>query len=96
MAHKGRIDGPGKAVLGVRPQHVSAVPPGQGMLHGKVNMAERLGTETVVNMTLKDGTKFIAAFDEDKVFQQGESIDLVFKPEQAHLFPPGEITSAAH
>ena len=96
VAHKGRIDGPGKAVLGIRPQHVSAVPAGQGMLHGTVNMAERLGTETVVNLTLKDDSKFIAAFDEDKVFEQGESIDLVFKPEQAHLFAPGEMTSAAH
>ena len=96
VAHKGRIDGPGKGVLGIRPQHVSAVEPGSGMLHGKVNMTERLGTETVANMTLQDGSTFIATFDEDKIFQQGESIDLVFSPEQAHLFAPGEMKSAAH
>ncbi|EAR51815.1 maltose/maltodextrin ABC transporter, ATP-binding protein [Oceanicola granulosus HTCC2516] len=96
VAHKGRIEGPGQAILGIRPQHVSAVAAGRGMLHGQVNMAERLGTETVVDMTLKDGSKFIAAFDEDKVFERGESIDLTFAPERAHLFAPGEVKGAVH
>jgi multiple sugar transport system ATP-binding protein len=86
VAHKNRLDGSGRAVLGIRPQHVSAAEPGQGMLHGTVTLSERLGSETVVDMTLKDGTKFIAAFGEDKVFEPGESVDLQFDPAQAHLF----------
>ena len=52
VAHKGRIDGPDKGVLGIRLQHVNAEAAGQSMLHGKVHITERLGTETVANMTL--------------------------------------------
>ncbi|MFW8635696.1 ABC transporter ATP-binding protein [Cribrihabitans pelagius] len=96
VAHKGRIGGQSGAVLGIRPQHVSATGPGQGMLHGTVNLSERLGTETVVDMTLKDGSKFIAAFDEDKVFAPGQAIDLKFDPARAHLFGQSDETAAAH
>ena len=90
VAHRNRINGARTAVLGIRPQHVRATEPGQGMLHGKVTLAERLGSETVVDMTLKDGSKFIATFGEDKVFRPGESVDLLFDPERALLFPAEE------
>ncbi|WP_424932379.1 ABC transporter ATP-binding protein [Amaricoccus macauensis] len=96
VEHKGRITGQPRAVLGIRPQHVSATEPGQGMLHGTVNLSERLGTETVVDLTLKDGTKFIATFDEDKVFDPGEAISLRFDPARAHLFAPGDESAAPH
>ena len=90
VAHRNRINGARTAVLGIRPQHVRATEPGQGMLHGKVTLAERLGSETDVDMTLKDGSKFIATFGEDKVFRPGESVDLLFDPERALLFPAEE------
>ncbi|TNF17771.1 MAG: sn-glycerol-3-phosphate ABC transporter ATP-binding protein UgpC [Rhodobacteraceae bacterium] len=96
VAHKGRIAGEGKAVLGIRPQHVRAAQPGQGMLHGQVMLTERLGAETVVDLKLKDGSKFIATFAEDRVFEPGESVDLTFDPAQAHLFAPEDTTSAPH
>ncbi|MGK7660905.1 MULTISPECIES: ABC transporter ATP-binding protein [unclassified Marinovum] len=96
VAHKGRIDGQPHAVLGIRPQHVSATEPGRGLLHGTVNLSERLGTETVVDMTLKDGTKFIAAFDEDRIFEPGEAIDLEFDPARAHLFAADDDPAAPH
>ena len=75
------------AVLGVRPQYLAPVAPGGGMLHGKVRIAERLGSETVVDMVLRDGTPLIAAFGEDKVFEDGQPIDLSFDGDAAHLFP---------
>ena len=84
--HRGRIDSIGNAILGIRPQHVRAVNSGEGLLHGQVALVERLGSETVVDLTLKDGVNFIATFNEDKIFNLGEKIDLSFDPKLAHLF----------
>ena len=88
VATKGRaIEPGGRAILGVRPQHLDPAEAGQGMLHGKVELTERLGTETVVDLVLRDETKLIAAIGEDQVFQSGQAIDLIFEEEQGHLFP---------
>jgi len=77
----------GKATLGVRPQYLtpSAVP-SEGMLHGSVVLTERLGSETVVEVNLKDGSKVIAALGEDWVVAPGAEIGLSFNPSKAHLF----------
>jgi len=41
------------------------------MLNGEVRIAVRLGSETVVDMVLRDGSPLIAAFGENKVFEDG-------------------------
>ncbi|SNY93355.1 carbohydrate ABC transporter ATP-binding protein, CUT1 family [Cohaesibacter sp. ES.047] len=88
---KGRSFSKGdKAVLGVRPQYLKMAPAGSGMLHGTVTLSERLGTETVVDIALKSGGKVIASFDEDLIVNPGEPLDLIFDPEQAHLFTADE------
>jgi multiple sugar transport system ATP-binding protein len=56
------------------------------MLHGTVRLTERLGAETVVVVSLKDGTSIIAALGEDRVLEPGSEIGLRFDPAQAHLF----------
>jgi len=84
---RGRRFVPGaRAVLGLRPQHISACAPDQGVLHGQVTLTERLGSETVVDLVMQDGKNVIAAFGEDKEFERGQRVDLIFAPEQAHLF----------
>ncbi len=89
VATKGRPLAKGDtAVLGIRPQYL--VPhhdPQTGMLHGNVSLIERLGSETVVDMVLKDGTSLIAALPEDATFMENEEISLTFDPDRAHLFP---------
>ncbi|MCT7374379.1 ABC transporter ATP-binding protein [Chelativorans salis] len=77
----------GKAILGVRPQHLRAAQPAKGMLHGTVVLAERLGSETVVDLVLRDDRKLIATFDEDKIFEPGDALELSFDTALAHLFP---------
>ncbi|AZN99863.1 sn-glycerol-3-phosphate ABC transporter ATP-binding protein UgpC [Mesorhizobium sp. M9A.F.Ca.ET.002.03.1.2] len=77
----------GKAILGVRPQYLREAPSGKGMLHGTVALAERLGSETVVDLTLRDDRELIAAFDEDKIFEPGDALELMFDTALAHLFP---------
>jgi multiple sugar transport system ATP-binding protein len=74
------------AILGLRPQYLS-VTQGQGRLHGAVALTERLGAETVVEVTLKNGKPVIAALGHDAVFAIGAPVNLDFDPAQAHLFP---------
>jgi len=74
------------AILGLRPQYLS-VAGGAGRLHGAVALTERLGAETVVEVTLKDGNPLIAALSQDAVFDLGAQVNLDFDPDRAHLFP---------
>jgi multiple sugar transport system ATP-binding protein len=75
-----------EAILGLRPQYVG-ISEGPGRLHGSVALTERLGAETVVEVTLKDGTPLIAALSHDAVYPLNTAVDLTFAPERAHLFP---------
>jgi multiple sugar transport system ATP-binding protein len=74
------------ALLGLRPQYLS-VSQGPGQLHGKVALTERLGAETVVEITLQEGSPLIAALSYDAVFPLGTLVNLNFEPTKAHLFP---------
>ena len=86
---RGRSFVPGaRATLGVRPQHLAPAEPGRGMLHGAVALVERLGSETVVDVSLDDGTTVIAALAEDRALPSGARVDLAFDPAAAHLFEP--------
>lgn len=88
VATKGRaFEKGGQATLGIRPQYLYAAEPSKGMLHGKVALSERLGSETVVDVTLKDDTKVIAAFNDDQIFSTGQAVELTFDEGLAHLFP---------
>ena len=77
----------GRATLGVRPQDLKPVESG-GLLHGRVTLSERLGTETVVDVALGDGSRVLAALGEDRVLEPGAPISLGFAAERAHLFAP--------
>jgi multiple sugar transport system ATP-binding protein len=74
------------AILGLRPQYLSVVQDA-GRLHGSVALTERLGAETVVEVTLKDGNPLIAALSQDAIFPLGTPVNLSFDPDKAHLFP---------
>jgi multiple sugar transport system ATP-binding protein len=76
----------GKAKLGIRPQYLTPVDKG-GMLDGRIALTERLGSETVVDLTLGDGTRLIAALARDAVFPIGANLGLTFDSAQAHIFP---------
>jgi multiple sugar transport system ATP-binding protein len=49
-------------------------------------MAERLGTETIINISLRDKSKLIVTISEDITFKVDESIDLTFITSLAYLF----------
>ncbi len=90
IRHPGIKSG-GKARLGVRPQYLSPdghldSGAGAGVLHGKIALTERLGSETIVEATTTDGNPLIVALARDAVFAIGTGISLRFDPEAAHLF----------
>ena len=75
------------ALLGLRPQYLQPVVDGQGaLLHGTVMLTERLGTETILDMTLRDNSKLVAALAEDVIFAPSHTLDLSFDPQKALLF----------
>jgi multiple sugar transport system ATP-binding protein len=76
-----------RARLGLRPQYLTpATDLNAGRLHGKVALTERLGAETVIEVTLKDGKALIAALARDAIFPLGTEVSLGFNPAEAHLF----------
>ncbi|WP_333714831.1 ABC transporter ATP-binding protein [Yoonia sp.] len=88
LSTKGRAITKGsRAVMGLRPQYLSADGQGAGLVEGKVVVAERLGSETVADLVLRDGTNLMATFSEDRVFTPDQAVALRFDPAEAHLFP---------
>jgi len=83
-----------RAVLGVRPQYLSLASGEKtavgkmGVLSGEVALVERLGTETIVNLTLGSGQTLIGALDGDQPVETGTSITLAYETAEAHLFAP--------
>ena len=79
---------PGKrARLGIRPQYLLPTQDGApGHLHGTVNLTERLGSETVIEIELRDKSPLIAALSQDAIFPIGTTLNLGFDPAMAHLF----------
>ena len=84
------------AVLGIRPQYLTPTTPEEGMLHGTVALTERLGSETVMDIGLKDGSRIVAAIAEDRVMEPGTEIGLRFNADQAHLFPKEGMADVPH
>jgi multiple sugar transport system ATP-binding protein len=76
-----------RARLGIRPQYLAPVADADpGKLHGSVMLTERLGSETVLEVKLRDGTPLIAALTRDAVFPLGTALNLSFDPAMTHLF----------
>jgi len=73
--------------LGVRPQYLRVCEDThEGKLHGKVLITERLGTETVLDLSLADQSRIIASVAEDTIFSENQEVSLTFNPLQTHLF----------
>lgn len=75
-----------KATLGLRPQYLSIVDASAASMTGTVVLTERLGSETVLNIRLTDGSTMIAAIADDQIFDKGQSVGLAFDAAKAHLF----------
>jgi len=78
-----------KLKLGIRPQHLAPENcPENRMIAGTVVLSERLGTETLIDVVLSDGSKVIVALSDDVRVERGSEIGFTFDSSRSHLFPP--------
>lgn len=84
VANRDGLEKGARAALGIRPQYMWVVP--EGRLSGQVQITERLGSDTVINVRLEDGSEILAAEAKDLVLEPGHAISFDFDPAQAHLF----------
>jgi multiple sugar transport system ATP-binding protein len=81
------------ARLGIRPQHLDVLPAGEGpppgslTLQGTIDLSERLGSETILEVILSDGTRLVVALARDAQYMPGEPVTLLVTPARTHLFP---------
>ena len=97
-AHQGPTDPKGQSR---DPGRASTVPdprlrPTVGCFTARFALTERLGSETVVDIGLRDGSNIIAAISEDRILEPGSEIGLTFDADQAHLFPHEDVVGIPH
>ncbi len=74
--------------LGVRPQYLRLSKDIAGsFLSGEITIVERLGSETLIDVTIADGSNVIAVIDESEQVAPGETVGLSFEIDRAVLFP---------
>jgi ABC-type sugar transport system ATPase subunit len=78
---------PPTATIGIRPEHLAIVAPGQGEASGEVYVVEPMGREQVVDVQVGERRLRVIA-PPGFVATIGERVGLRFAPEQLHLFDP--------
>lgn len=74
-----------EVTLGIRPEHLR-LGEGDGALAATVQRAEYLGAETVLNLTLADGTPLALRVDGLARFAAGQAVRCAVPPAACHLF----------
>ncbi|MFN2397072.1 MAG: ABC transporter ATP-binding protein [Gemmatimonadaceae bacterium] len=75
-----------RVVLGVRPQHLSVVGDGEGIVRAEVAVVEPMGTEQIVYVILAGGERLVAIAPPDPMIKAGEMVTLRVRGEAAHVF----------
>jgi multiple sugar transport system ATP-binding protein len=82
---------PGSSItIGVRPEHLVPVGAGEGVLRGEVQIAEQLGGETYVYVTLPGAQSVTVEIKGQADVRSGESMELAFDGGKFHVFGPDE------
>ncbi|MEO9825818.1 MAG: ABC transporter ATP-binding protein [Paracoccaceae bacterium] len=82
-----KVDLPeGAASLGIRPEHISIVEPGQGHLGGTVDVLEYLGADTFVIVSCGEAGQITTRVNGSSSLNPGDSVDLAFELKDVHAF----------
>jgi multiple sugar transport system ATP-binding protein len=82
---------PGTTVtVGIRPEHLVPAAPGAGLLKGEVQLAEQLGGETYVYVTLPGGRSVTVEIKGQAEARAGEIMEFGFDGNKFHVFGPDE------
>ncbi|MBV8619993.1 MAG: ABC transporter ATP-binding protein [Curvibacter sp.] len=83
---------PGGSV-GLRPEHLSLCPAGQGQVRGQVTLIESLGAETLIYMRTGTGAQLVARQHQRSALRPGDEVGMSIDLDAAHLFDAqGRIT----
>lgn len=82
----GRVTKTGAAVFGIRP-HALSLQDGPNRLTGRISLIERMGPETVINLTLDANNMLVAVLPGDLSLELDQDLTLSFAAEDVHLFP---------
>ncbi|MGH6923654.1 MAG: ABC transporter ATP-binding protein [Propylenella sp.] len=72
--------------VGIRPEHLEIVDPGDGMLKGEVQIAEHLGGETFLYLALPSGQTLVVEVQGQIATRASERVGIDFKAGAHHLF----------
>ncbi len=75
-----------KLTLGIRPEHVEVSTDGKGAMVGTVQLLERLGNQTFMEVVSAEGVSTTALIDGDLVLDIGDKVGLNFASTDCHLF----------
>ncbi len=75
-----------KLSLGVRPEHVNIVKDGKGLASGVVQLLERLGNQTFLEVELANGQSITSLMEGDHVLAIGDKVAISFDAGNCHLF----------
>jgi|SRR5579884_143941 len=96
LAAAARSEGDGSVLLGVRPEHVQPSRPGApGEIRAPVEVVEHLGNELLVYLGL-GGETITARFDASHPASPGQEANLMFDPNNLHLFDATSGNAIGH
>jgi multiple sugar transport system ATP-binding protein len=72
--------------LGIRPEHIVGEGQATAAVTGTIEVVERLGAETIVNLATGQGEKMVATLDGSVLHRVGDTIKVAFDGVEAHLF----------
>jgi multiple sugar transport system ATP-binding protein len=75
-----------KLTLGIRPEHVRISEDGKGALVGTVQLLERLGNQTFMEVVTATGVSTTALIEGDLVLDIGDKVGVNFAATDCHLF----------
>jgi len=72
-------------LIGVRPEHMLVLPPGEAGMTVTVSVVEPLGSDTLMYFD-RDGTRFVARVAPETQVRAGDAVTLGFTMDKTHLF----------
>ncbi|HEV8228500.1 MAG TPA: ABC transporter ATP-binding protein [Candidatus Limnocylindria bacterium] len=87
LASEPRVDGGRQATVGIRPEHVSIVAPGQGNANGELFVLEPMGREQIVDVRVGDRRLQVIA-PPGFTGRIGDRVGLRIASDLLHLFDP--------
>jgi ABC-type sugar transport system ATPase subunit len=75
----------GAVSLGLRPEHLSVAPKGEGIVRGRLSICEYMGSSSLLHVTLESGSSCLVLWEGDAP-SAGSEVELRAGPHNLHFF----------